>query len=157
VLHAPSHQGVKGTRFVVDAVNRLKAEGVRFEFVLIEGVPHDEAMRLYARADLLVDQLLTGWYGGLAVELMALGKPVLAYIRDGDTGFLPPAMRAALPMINAAPATVYSVLKEWLTRRRAELAALGGRSREFVETWHDPRNIAAGLKAIYEQVTQCAA
>lgn len=157
VLHAPSHQGVKGTRFVLDAVNRLKGEGVRFEFVLIEGMPHGEAMRLYARADLLVDQLLTGWYGGLAVELMALGKPVLAYIRDADTGFLPPAMRASLPMINVAPPTIYAVLKEWLTSRRGELAALGARSRQFVEAWHDPLKIAAGLKAAYEEALRCAA
>lgn len=157
VLHAPSHRGAKGTRFIVDAVNRLKSEGVAFEFVLVEGLPHAEAMRLYARADLLVDQLLAGWYGGLAVELMALGKPVMAYLREADLDFLPPAMRAALPIISAAPATVYGVLKQWLTRRRAELAPLGARSRQFVEAWHEPLRIAAGLKALYGKTTRCAA
>jgi glycosyltransferase involved in cell wall biosynthesis len=157
VLHAPSHRGVKGTRFIVEAVNRLKAEGVGFDFLLLHDLPHAEAMGLYPRADLLVDQLLAGWYGGLAVELMALGKPVIAYIRSSDLGFLPDGMRDALPVINATPATIYSVLKEWLTTRRSELSALGARSRQFVEEWHDPQKIAAVLKKTYEQAVVCAA
>ncbi len=58
--------------------------GVRFEFTLVEGLHREEAKRLYERADLFVDQLILGWYGGVAVELMALGKPVIAHIRPGD-------------------------------------------------------------------------
>jgi hypothetical protein len=41
--------------------------------------------------------LFAGWYGGLAVELMALGKPVLAYIREEDLSFVDPQMRYELP------------------------------------------------------------
>jgi glycosyltransferase involved in cell wall biosynthesis len=152
VLHAPSHRGVKGTRFILDAVNRLKAEGVRFEFVLVDGLPHAEAMRLYAGADLLVDQLLVGWYGGLAVELMALGKPVVAYIRDEDLHFIPPAMRAELPVVNATPDSITRVLRELLTVRRHELSELGRRSRRYVEAWHDPARIASQLKSTYENL-----
>jgi len=152
VLHAPSHRGVKGTRFILDAVNRLKAEGVRFEFVLVEGLSHAEATRLYAGADLLVDQLLVGWYGGLAVELMALGKPVVAYIRDEDLHFIPPGMRAELPVVNATPDSITRVLREWLTIRRHELGELGMRSRRYVEAWHDPARIASQLKSTYEGV-----
>ena len=33
---------------------------------------------MYAQADLVVDQVLIGWYGALAVETMAMGKPVIA-------------------------------------------------------------------------------
>ncbi len=150
VLHAPSHQGAKGTRFVIDAVSRLRAEGISFDFTLVQGVRHDEAMRLYARCDLLVDQLLVGWYGGLAVELMALGKPVIAYLRASDLGFLPSGMRDALPVINATPDSIYSVLKEWLTVRRGELPAMGVRSRRYAQAWHDPVSIAGILKATYE-------
>lgn len=152
LLHAPTHRGGKGTRFLVEAVNRLKAEGIPFEFVLVEGLQHGEAMKLYARSDLLVDQLLAGWYGGLAVELMALGKPVIAYLREADLGFLPPAMRDALPVINATPQSIYEVLKEWLTVRRNELPVRGAQSRKYVETWHDPIRIAESLKGVYEQL-----
>lgn len=152
VLHAPSHRGVKGTRFVLDAVNRLKSEGVPFEFVLVEGLSHVEAMRLYAGADILIDQLLVGWYGGLAVELMALGKPVVAYIRDRDLHFIPPAMRAELPVVNATPDSITRVLRELLTVRRHELGELGMRSRRYAEVWHDPARIASHLKSTYQNL-----
>lgn len=152
VLHAPTHRQVKGTAYLLEAAERLRAEGVPFELRLVEGLAHHEAMRAYARADLLVDQLLAGWYGGLALELMALGKPVIAYLREGDLGYLPAAMRAELPVISATPQTIYHVLREWLTTRRAELAELGRRSREYSLRWHDPLAIAARHKADYEAI-----
>ena len=65
--------------------------------------PHAEAMKLYAQADLVIDQLLAGWYGGFAVETMAMGKPVVCYIRAEDLQFVPPAMVAELPLIPARP------------------------------------------------------
>jgi hypothetical protein len=145
ILHAPTHRGIKGTQFILDVVRRLKEEGVRFQFRLVEGLKRREALALYPQADLLVDQLLVGWYGGLAIELMALGKPVLCYIRPEDLEFIPRAMRDELPILCATPLNLYEVLKDWLTRRKHELRALGERSRAFVERWHDPRKIAAGL------------
>ena len=153
VLHAPTHRGAKGTRYVLDAVSRLKGQdGIDFEFVLVEGLSRAEARRLYERADLLVDQLLYGWYGGLAVECMALAKPVICYLRQEDLGRLPPGMREELPLINATPATVYEVLKRCLTSRRGELPEIGRRSRRYVERWHDPLKIAARLKGEYESI-----
>ena len=98
----------------------------------------------------MVDQLLCGWYGGLAVELMALGKPVICYIREADLQFIPAEMRQELPLINATPGTIYDVLKEWLTVRRDRLPQVGRQSRDYVETWHDPLKIAARLKDDYE-------
>ncbi|WDZ96603.1 glycosyltransferase [Herbaspirillum sp. WKF16] len=150
VLHAPSHRGVKGTRFILDAVSRLQEEGIDFEFVMVEGMRQDEARRLYERADILVDQLLAGWYGGIAVELMALGKPVIAYIREADLKFVPEEMRAQLPVVQAEPETIYEVLKRCLTTDRGLLPEMGMRSRRFVERWHDPHQIAVRMLETYK-------
>jgi hypothetical protein len=150
VVHAPTHPRMKGTKYVLAAVERLRGEGVPFEFEMVQGLSHAEARQLYGRADLLIDQVLAGWYGGLAVELMALGRPVVCYIRQDDLRFIPQAMRDELPLITAQPETLYDVLKTWLTARREELPALGLRSRAFVERWHDPLQIATQLKRDYE-------
>ncbi|MGH9956641.1 MAG: glycosyltransferase family 1 protein [Pyrinomonadaceae bacterium] len=150
VIHAPSHRGVKGTRFVTDAVARLKAEGVPLEFLLVEGLSNREARKLYERADLLIDQVLIGWYGGLAVEFMALGKPVVCYIREADLKFIPGEMAQELPIIRADHTSLYDTLKVWLTQRRLELPEIGDRSRAYVERWHNPMEIAKRLKADYE-------
>lgn len=152
ILHAPSHRAIKGTRYLLEALDRLKAEGVPFELVLVEGLSHAEVRALYERADLLIDQLLCGWYGGLATELMALGKPVICYLREGDLGFLPEAMRQELPLIQADPNSIERVLREWLTTRRQSLPERGRQSRAFVERWHDPGKVAAMLKADYEEL-----
>ncbi|MBW3539424.1 MAG: glycosyltransferase family 1 protein [Planctomycetes bacterium] len=153
VLHAPTHREVKGTRYVLSAVERLKhVDGIDFEFLLVENLPHAEARGLYRRADILVDQLLAGWYGALAVELMALGKPVVCYIREEDLQFLPPEMRQELPLIDATPDSIYTVLRYWLTEGRQRLCAVGRESRAFVERWHDPVRIAGELKADYEDM-----
>lgn len=155
VVHAPSHQGVKGTRFILDAVNRLKSEGVAFDFVLVEKKTRTEVRQVFEEADLLVDQLLSGWYGGVAVEMMALGKPVICYLRDEDLDLIGESMRADLPLIRATPNTIFQVLKDYLVRRRPELAEIGARSRAFVEKWHDPVSIAGLLSQAYLSATRC--
>ncbi|MEG3436209.1 hypothetical protein V0288_03680 [Pannus brasiliensis CCIBt3594] len=152
VLHAPSHQGAKGTRHVLNAIDRLREEGIDFEFMLVEGLPNAEARRLYEKADILIDQLLAGWYGGLAVELMALGKPVICYIREEDLRFIPPSMAVDLPIIRATPITLYEILKRCLTLDRVRLTEWGNQSRAYVEKWHDPRKIASWLKHEYELI-----
>lgn len=150
VLHAPTSRELKGTRFLLDAVSRLQSEGLVFEFRLVEGVTQAEARTLYERADLIVDQLLIGWYGGLAIEAMALERPVVAYLRQEDLAFVPAEMRAEIPVIEAQPATIYEVLRELLTMRFGELPSIGRRGREFVGRWHDPLRIAETLVADYE-------
>lgn len=152
VVHAPSHRGVKGTNVVLQTVELLQKEGVDFDLQVVEGLPNHEARKIYEEADLLIDQLYAGWYGGLAVELMALGKPVICYIREADLKFIPKKMREDLPIINATTETLRHVLKEWLTVRKDELLPLGARSRTYVESWHDPLKIAAQLCDDYKSV-----
>lgn len=150
IVHAPSRRWVKGTHYILDAVDRLRAEGLDFEFELVENMTHAEARCCYERAHLLIDQLLAGWYGGLAVELMALGKPVVCYLRDKDLQFIPDKMRRDIPVIQATPNSIYDVLKDWLSRPLAEWHARGEAGRTYVEDWHDPLKIAARLKTDYE-------
>jgi hypothetical protein len=157
VVHAPSNRSAKGTQQIIDAISRLKTEGISCELVLVENTSNVEAMGIYKRADLIVDQLLAGWYGGFAVEAMALGKPVVCYIREEDLKFVPARMAEQLPLINARPDSVYSVLKDWLSARKHELSQRGRLSREFVENWHDPEliahNVASDYRAAFEAKT----
>jgi hypothetical protein len=89
VCHAPSRRALKGTDSVISAVNKLKRKGLDFDFKLIENVSHKDAIKAYRSADIIIDQLRIGWYGVLSVEAMALGKPVMCYIRDDLKQHLP--------------------------------------------------------------------
>jgi hypothetical protein len=156
VGHAPSHRGAKGTEALLRAVDGLRAEAVPIELVLVEGVSHQSVSRLLAQVDVLVDQLYAGWYGGVAVEAMALGKPVVVYIRHEDLGGIPDSMRHELPFVEAEATTLRNQLRQLACMPRSELHALGRRSRIFVERWHDPRRIAAEIKADYDAALQHA-
>jgi hypothetical protein len=81
---------------------------------------------------------------------MALGRPTVAYLREDDLSYLPPQMRAEIPVISAEPGTIQAVLKELMTTRRGELAAIGRRGYDYVRRWHDPLHVARQLVADYE-------
>jgi glycosyltransferase involved in cell wall biosynthesis len=148
VVHLPTDRRVKGAEHVVAAVELLRAEGEAVELRLVEGVPNEQALAAIAGARVVVDQLLTGWYGGVAVEAMALGRPVVAHLHAADLERLPAEQRTALPVVDATPATIADVLRQLL---HDDLAPLAAASRAYVERWHDPRRIAERTRAAYER------
>lgn len=152
VGHAPSHRAVKGTDYLVRAVEELRAEGLPIRLSLVEKLSNQEALKIYETFDVLVDQLLAGWYGGLAVEVMAMAKPVVCYLRPEDLRFIPEKMRRDLPVISASPIEIKEALRRCVDLwRSGELSALGARSRDFARKWHDPRRIIAGMVESYKR------
>ena len=144
--HAPSNRDVKGTDQILKVIQDLQSShGTRFEFHLIENVAHDEVMHAYQSIDVLIDQIYAGWYGGLAVELMALGKPVLSYIREDDLKFIPPEMAENLPIINTCLENLKQNLISLIEMPYEELVELGRKSRQYVEKWHCPKNVVGHL------------
>jgi hypothetical protein len=149
IVHAPSDETIKGSARIVEALKRLQTR-YPIELEIVKGVPHERALELYRSADLVVDQVLAGWYGGFAVEVMAMAKPVACYVRDEDLDVVPAGMRDALPLVRLHPDTLEHDLEQAIARR-AEWPEWGRRSREFVLRWHHPRRIAAAMLRAYEQ------
>ena len=153
IVHASTHRrGEKGTGYIIEAVDRLRGEGHQVELEIVQNVPHSKVRSVYENADIAVDQLLTGWYGGFAVEMMALGKPVVSYIRNEDLGVVPKRMRMDMPIIRAEPDTIYNVLASTI-RNESARQMQGRRGREYVERWHDPIKIATRMKETYESIS----
>lgn len=144
--HAPSNREVKGTCEVIRIIDQLKKDhSSSFEFVLIENMDVRNAIKIYKSLDLLIDQIFGGWYGGLAVEVMALGIPVMCYLRDDDLKFVPDEMKDDLPIIRVCPKSLQSVLEKCLKLSDNEIIDLGIKSREYVEKWHNPQTIVKSL------------
>ena len=153
VLHMPTNRSIKGTRYVEQACAHLRVKGVPVELVLVEAVPHSRVKDLIAQADLVVDQLLIGWYGGFAVEAMALGKPVLAYLREEDLKRFVP-FHEQIPIVRTTKETLAQDL-DGLLRSQSRRDELGEAGRRFVTEWHDPLKIACQTVAAYQR--SCAA
>ena len=142
VVHAPSNRGSKGTNWIIETTNKLKD---KIDFVLVENKSHDEAIEIYKKADIIIDQISVGAYGVFAIECMALGKPVLSYISDEVRNSLP----NTCPIQNIEPDTIYDVLYE-LSSNSILRRELGIQGRHYVEEYHDYTKNAKLLKDIYE-------
>jgi len=151
VAHAPSKRAVKGTDTVLAAVESLRAKGAPIELDLIEGVPNREARARYAAADVVVDQLRIGWYGMLAIESMALAKPVVVHLDEEAAAETEDAFGLELPLVRASESSLEAVLAS-LIEQRETLPELGRRSRAYVEQVHSHTEVARQVLEIYERV-----
>lgn len=147
IVHAPSDRIIKGTDKIISAINMLPKD-YKVELILIENMSHEIAIEQYKKADFAIDQLYTGWYGGFSVEVMALHKPVLCYIREDDLKYIPSEMVDDLPVVNVTSENLVEILIDFI-RRKNEWEEIGAKSRQFVEKWHDPIRIARKITDSY--------
>ena len=149
VVHAPNHRHYKGTRYLEAAIERLQAEGLAIELVVVEGMTNDEARKVFARADIVADQFLLGAYALFAIEAMALGKPVLCYLNDRFRPYHPEW--ADCPIVSADPDTLTEELRSLAldpVRRRE----LGRRGPEYVRRYHSLQAVGAALDRIHRDL-----
>jgi glycosyltransferase involved in cell wall biosynthesis len=138
ILHAPNHKMMKGSSFVFAAIDKLKAEGYDIELIFKQNVPNNEFLSIISEADIVVDQLILGWYAMFAMEAMSFGKPVICYLRPDllktfeNTGCIAPN---EIPLISAQPAELADVLRSLLLKPDS-LYDIGRRSRRYVEKYH---------------------
>jgi hypothetical protein len=144
IIHAPTDRDIKGTKYVLAAVERLKSAGYPVELNLLEGLTHEQVHLLSAQADIAVDQLLLGVHGMFAVEMMARGLPVICRIRED----LRQAYAPGLPLITADPGSIHDVLESLITQPE-RWADLGRRGIEYVRREHEMHHVAARALSLY--------
>lgn len=147
ILHSFSSNGrdfegrnIKGSPVIRQAVERLIDEGHQIEFMHLTDVSSNQ-MRFYqAQADIVVEQLRYGWWGSTGVEAMALGKPVVCYLRPSWKEFFfrnfPEYDK--LPIIEANVDTIYDSLRILVEDEDYRLR-MGNKSRVFAERHFNPR------------------
>ncbi|HUW42816.1 MAG TPA: glycosyltransferase [Thermoplasmata archaeon] len=146
IVHAPTNRLIKGTGKIIAAVERLKKDGYKVDLIIVENMPHGEAIEAFKKADIVVDDVLQGPYGLVAIECMALGKPVLGRIDENFAG-----MYKDLPIVNTNPDNLYENLKT-LVLNPQMCFDLGKRGRAYVEANHDAKVIAQQLIDLYKSL-----
>ncbi|WP_456761956.1 glycosyltransferase [Bradyrhizobium sp. USDA 4011] len=146
IAHAPNHTHFKGSKYLERTIDRLKAQGYDIEYCKVQGVPNSEVLALFAQSDIVADQFIGGACGYTALEAMALGKPVLSFVRSADLVEAP----EECPIINATPDELEQALL-WVIRNRDSLRTIGEQGRRYVERWHGISAIAARLGQLYRE------
>lgn len=150
MVHAPSAPVCKGTKYVQQTIAELN-EIYDIEFILIQNLPRAQALEAIQKADIFIDQLILGQYGMASVEAMALGKPVVCYMKERVLQEYP----AEFPVINANPDTLKETLETYLANPHKRYEA-GMASRKFAEVHHDTRALEGQMYAIYQDLINTA-
>lgn len=142
IVHAPSHRAAKGTDVIVETLNKMQANGHPIEFTLIENVAHTDIGELLLDADLLIDQLHAGWYGGIAVEALCRRVPVMTYLRDSDYSVLPSQLAEDIPIISVHRHNLEESVVGFTALTEIDLDALQESGVQFASNWHSPEKVA---------------
>ena len=141
IVHAPSKRSTKGTEGILEKLKSVKGD---FELILVENMSHDEAMQIYSKADIIIDQIALGTYGVFSIEAMAMGKPVITYISQEMKEHFP----EDLPIIS----TDFDELPEVIDKLIADPKLrhdIGVRGRKYAERYHDHNKVTKYLYDIY--------
>jgi len=146
VVHAPSSRGRKGTEHVIAACAQLPVD-----LEIVEGLRNDEARERYRHADIVVEQLNAGWHGVMAIEAMALGKPVVTYLKEDAVRWSEEAYGLRVPIVSATKETLVDRLRP-LVESVEERRRVGAASRAYAEAVHDADRVAERLLDIYARL-----
>jgi hypothetical protein len=141
----------KGSEYILSAIEKLKNDGYLIEYYFIEN-KHSSHMKFYqVQADIVLEQLRAGCWGSTGVETMALGKPVVCYLRPSWKNYFFNSFPeySNLPIIEANTNNIYEILRKLVTDNvyREEK---GIESRNFAEKHYDVVKNTKGLIKMLE-------
>jgi len=148
VLHTPTEPDVKGTKYILEVVEKLKKKGLNFDFKLKRNMTQRETQNEILNCDIYVDQILAGGYGVSAIESMALGKPTISWVLESILEISP----RELPIVSANPDTLENKLTELILDSTLR-NKIGIESRKYVEKYHDIKKVTQDTINIYKEIS----
>ncbi|MEI8109569.1 MAG: hypothetical protein WCH59_01155 [Chitinophagia bacterium] len=139
VLHAPNHKTIKGSNYILQAVEDLAKEGFPIEITFLQKRSNEEILEQIAQSDIIADQLVIGWYAMFALEGLASKKPVICYLREDliqlylFAGLI--NSRDELPFLNVDFEGIKELFKNILSKS-IDLNITSEKGLRFVEKYH---------------------
>lgn len=149
ILHLPSEPVVKGTSEIEKIFKKLKKIYPKVDFKILSPRTHLETIEEMAKADIVIDQILVGWYGGQAVEALAMGKIVMAYLSPTYLNFV--SFGGEIPIWNTNFWTFEQDLRLLLKILPRIKSEWGRAAVEFAKKYHSHSAIANQYLEIYRQ------
>lgn len=147
ILHSPSnlyHTKTKGTDYIIAALNHIAAMP-QYKLRLIlpsqsestRATPYSstryQLFKHFKEADIVIDQLITGWYGLLSVEALASGKEVICYVDE----YLKPNLFPGCPIEIATVDNLEEVIVKCIEKIRHTDASIRSKNNiDWVKKYH---------------------
>lgn len=153
IVHSPNHRLIKGSEFIIGAINELKKEGLKIRFVLIEKIKNTEVRRILTEeADILVEQIIVG-YALSGVEGMAFGVPTISNLENEE--YLRMYRRYSYlnecPVFSATPETIKERIKTLVLNPELR-KTLGEAGRKYAEKYHSEESAIYMFERIYDKI-----
>jgi hypothetical protein len=156
VLHSPSASSTKGSGHLDSVFENIKKEfGESVEFITpvselkeIKSYPTTryDLLNRMAESNIVIDQLLIGWYGLKAVEALMLECEVICFVEDDLLDWLPPAT----PITNSSVLTIEFKLRELIHQIISKEVDPSNKSN-YVKEYHNIRSYKEYFKTIWLQ------
>ena len=158
ILHAPNHKNIKGTFFLIRAVENLNKEGFKINLKLVEKKSNNEILDLINKSDLIADQFVIGWYAMFAIEAMASSKPVISYLRQDLIDLYVSKDLIEIDEIPIINTTIFNLEEKikWCYHNK-KLRDIGAKGYSFVKKHHSIESVGSifdkiNKKLIYEYI-----
>lgn len=132
ILHSPSgvkKNRLKGSNHIIKILNKIAATNqFNLKFILPSTIEKKrltnysatryEMFEYFKEADIIIDQLIIGWYGLLSVEGVAAGKQVISYVDENLKPFLFPDSPILIADVNTLESTIIKCIENILNGKR---------------------------------------
>lgn len=138
--HAPTNRAAKGSEAIIAALETLKRD-YPIEILLIENLPHREALRQKASCHLFIDQIGELGYGLNSVESAWMGIPTCVEILPDFEEFLKNKCGEEIPFYNIRRSNLVDDMRRVLDER-TYWPRRGSESAAWVQKRHSVESVA---------------
>jgi len=143
IIHAPSSPVFKGTKYILEVINKLKSRNnIEFEFELIHNLSHEQAIKKYCECDIIINQVLAPSPGRLGLEGLALGKVMLTFL-GRDFGYYE-KIPEECPIIDVYPENLEKELIELIANKHLR-QSIAEKGPNYIRKYHDPKVIVKNM------------
>ncbi|MCD6233650.1 MAG: hypothetical protein J7K63_01250 [Candidatus Marinimicrobia bacterium] len=147
ILHMTMNRYFKGTERIIEVCRQLEKD-FNVEFILLERVPHDQAMAIKATCDINIDQISNtgGWgYGMNSVESLSMGICTCTNMLPEYEAFIPDH-----PFVNINSENLYEQLAD-LIRNPEKILKKGAEGKAWVRKTHGVNSVREKLYQYYRE------
>ena len=144
ILHSSTDPEIKGTIYLEKAVDELRRRGYNIELLIVgkyNPVPASVMPKLYAWADIVVNELLLPLHSLVGIEAMLCERPVVSSYKISRRISNP-------PIVDVCPSTLVETLERLIQSPKLR-RELGEQGRKWALENHDPKRVTDELVKIY--------
>ena len=146
IIHAPSSYYYKGTNFVLDAIRELEKRNIQgYEFEVLMGLNQCEYLLKLLNADILIDQLIGGWYGISAQQALEYNVLTIVYLTSEKMAFA-----SDCPIVNANPNNLADILIDLIARPDL-IESIRKKGNAYYQKYHHPKVVGRELIEILSE------